>query len=105
MIATRCRKPAERLVNVSKPINGVRAMKIVQDGQACGYYLKPIPADFGVAFELEKFTGNTGTDETERVYRLAVDGERSACSCKGHARWNHCRHVEAVCALLKNGRI
>lgn len=31
-----------------------------------------------------------------------VDGK---CTCKGHVRWGHCRHVEGLKALQKAGRL
>jgi hypothetical protein len=67
------------------------------------YWVKPIPCDYGTAFELEKFS-----DET--VYHVNIGGEdgHPSCECAGHLRWGHrttCKHIASLTALVAAGRI
>jgi hypothetical protein len=78
---TRAKKPAQRLVNVGKPCNGVYAMRLSVNGQTTGFSLRPIASDFGRSFQLTKFDGDTGTDADARSYCPNLDGERSSLCC------------------------
>src|SRR5262245_41818264 len=53
-----------------------------------GYFVQPIPSDFGRAFEVTKLT----KEEANPVYHVLLDGRRSSCDCQGFQRWGHCKH-------------
>ena len=80
-------------------------VRITEEGKPDDHYhLAEIPSDFGRGFSLEKMTdGNPLTCETP--YAVCIDGTRSTCECKGFLRWRHCRHVEALTALLEAGKL
>jgi hypothetical protein len=59
------------------------------------YEVVLVPAAFGHGFHVRKF----GAPESTYHVNLSADGQHS-CECKGHLRWGHCRHVEALLALL-----
>jgi hypothetical protein len=70
----------------------------------CSYVLCEFPADFaGRAFMLTKL--DAGTDKAEERYScfVARDGKNRLCECKGFHFAGHCRHLEALDALLANG--
>jgi hypothetical protein len=110
--ATKSRKRVkpERHVAISKSCNGVYALAITigtgEKAKQFGYYVRRIPADFGLAFHFEKF-------ETEKVegedseYEVNIDLQRGyhSCTCKGNTYCGHCKHVESVLALIKSGKI
>jgi hypothetical protein len=65
------------------------------------YAVKRLPSDFGAAYSVEKTFNGDGT-----VYHvhLSDDGAMS-CECKGHLRWGHCKHAEALLALRQAGKL
>jgi hypothetical protein len=109
----RNRKPRskpERHVTLGTPTNGVYALHMTigtgEKAKHFGYYVRRIPADFGLAFRFEKF-------ETEQVegepsdYDVLIDPERGyhSCTCKGGTFHGHCKHAESVLALIQSGKI
>lgn len=76
----------------------------IQDPRETTFYLlTPIPADFGVAFLVEK-QDEQGTAATYRVNT----GDRNhwpECDCAGHAYRGHCRHVTGIRALQQAGKL
>ena len=70
-----------------------------------GYWLTPMPSDFGRCFELKKFVA-CGPE----IYQVCVDtsasrGKADACCCKGYLRWGKCKHVSALRALIALGKL
>lgn len=59
----------------------------------------------GRAFRLTKADDSPGTDPEEREYSCFLGSNRQdrTCPCKGFTRWGHCRHLDAVEALVVNG--
>ena len=82
--------------------NGV--LSITQDGETVPYFIDRIGSDFGDGFELTKFSGAVRGDGDER-YHVHLSEEGHACECKGFLRWNRCKHVGAVVALRKAGKL
>jgi hypothetical protein len=78
---------------------GYYVLDIDRGPEASHYWLRPLPADFGRAFRLEKF----GTGET---YDVLLDGDRSTCECMGHLRWQTwCKHIVALRQLEAAGKL
>jgi hypothetical protein len=77
------------------------------------YFLRVLKADFGAAaFELEKFSTQTGDDEEPGPYQILLDGPNSTCSCKGFLRHGMaanggtgCKHIGGVQALVNAGKL
>jgi hypothetical protein len=66
------------------------------------YSIRPIPCDFGEAFELVKL------EEDGETYHVLVDDAYTnapSCDCKGCLQWSHCKHADAIKALREAGRI
>jgi hypothetical protein len=66
------------------------------------YCVKPLPADFGAAYEVEKLFNPEGAPAY--TVHLSDDGAQS-CECKGHLRWGHCKHGQALWALRQAGKL
>jgi hypothetical protein len=65
------------------------------------YCVRPLPADFGAAYEVEKIFNPDGA-----VYHVHLSDDGAAtCECKGHLRWGHCKHGESILALRKAGKL
>src|SRR5262249_32033179 len=62
------------------------------------YLVRRVPAAFGFGFHVRKF----GSPESSYHVNLSADGNHS-CERKGHLRWGHGRHVEALLSLLAEG--
>ena len=65
------------------------------------YCVRPLPADFGAAYEVEKVFNPDGA-----TYHVHISDEGScSCECKGHIRWGHCKHGGAILALRQAGKL
>jgi hypothetical protein len=110
--ATKSRKRVkpERRVQISPFFAGGYAMLLTigtgEKAKRFGYYIDPIPADFGLAFHLEKFAIDKAEGEPSE-YDVNLDLQRGShsCTCKGNTYCGHCKHVESVLALIKSGKI
>jgi hypothetical protein len=93
-------KPERRIRLCMKPEGaapGVIRISIGKD--AHDYFLTELPADFGRGFRLEKI----GTDGEPIAYAVNIDGDKRTCECKGFGRWQRCKHVDGLAALLAAG--
>jgi hypothetical protein len=66
------------------------------------YFVDEIPADYGRAFCLSKFTGES--------YDVNLGDARHppSCECLGHQRWGHrtaCKHLAGLAALVEAGKL
>jgi hypothetical protein len=68
------------------------------------YFVLPLPADYGLAFELTKLVAGKGA-EARYAVNLGGEGEPASCECKGFLSHGHCRHVEGLQALRNAGRL
>jgi hypothetical protein len=106
-------KPARQ--HRPKPPRHVRLL-IPPDGLASGvvritvgtastdYAVREFKSDLGGrAFELTKL----GLESDGEVYHTLLTGNAhtDSCTCKGFARWSHCKHSGAVAALVAAGRL
>lgn len=74
--------------------DGWGTVEIRVNRRPAAYAIRRLKVDFGVAgFEVVKLG-------TKLVYHVLLDGRRSLCDCVGHERHGHCKHVEALQALL-----
>jgi hypothetical protein len=93
-------KPARRLIRwVVKPgeITKTGVTHITEGAADDDYLVTAMTADFGRAFEVVKLC----PQENNPTYHvlLSADGKHS-CECKGFLRWDRCRHVSGLLALL-----
>ena len=84
-------------------------LRVVEGKDADLYHLERVPCEFGLGFLVAKvlLADELGVEHAE-PYQTLVDvtaEQRHSCSCKGFGRWNHCRHVEAVAALHRAGKL
>jgi hypothetical protein len=103
--ATRTRAPRQprtvRLAVPPSPDNPFAIIVITARGKSNDYCVKPLPSDFGRAFQVEKIF-----DPEEVTYHVNLNGERSTCECKGHLRWGTvCKHIGALQTLVAKGKL
>jgi hypothetical protein len=93
---SRGRVKPERCCRVSDGQGGgKRILRLIVGAQAFLYWLEAIPADWGRAFRLEKFEGGD-------VYDVHFDqATGDSCTCLGSLRHGHCKHRDALAALIK----
>jgi hypothetical protein len=75
-------------------------VKIVANGKAALYHVREIENELGNgrAFDVRE-------DGQDRAYQCITTGEDQTCDCAGFARWNRCKHVQGLFALVVAGRI
>ena len=96
-------KPIRTATVTSANDSGGRVLTLRVGRQVNDYYLKPVPCEDGMGYEVSKLQGE---GETYHVL-LANDGNHT-CECLGHLHHGHktrCKHVAALLALHSAGRI
>jgi hypothetical protein len=76
--------------------NGVVRIAVGKD--AADYLLDRLPSDFGTAFRVQKAGEHV-------FYNVCLTADGNLCDCKGHARWQRCKHADGLAALVKAGRL
>jgi hypothetical protein len=119
------RKQPDRFVNLTPAENGnpywilsitIVTPRVTKESkvETFSYWLKLIPADFGIAFELEKFEKVEGEDSSYHANLDLANPHNSTCTCKGFARFGlncgrpdnpGCKHVAALFTLARSGKL
>jgi hypothetical protein len=98
----RTKKTTGRSVSLSVMSHGKVCLWIHQDGKLSGYVLTELKSQIGgVGFQL----GRATADGCSENYQVLIHGRESSCTCPGHTYHNHCKHVDALLALLSAGRL
>jgi hypothetical protein len=89
---------------LSAPVPGsdYRIMDIADGRGLTCYFVLPLPSDFGSCYRLEKFTCHRRGDEPSS-YDVCLGEGHTSCEC--WLRWGHCRHLEALVALGRAGKL
>jgi len=106
-------KPARRIRVVAPMAGGMAIVCITVGSEEPGYYrVETAPSDFGRAFRVVKLElsadGPNGFQCREgEAYDVCLDtaGTAHQCACKGWLRWNNCKHVYGLLALLERGKV
>lgn len=86
----------------SATVPGGGLLKIGTKRATVEYLLVPFAADAGRGFKLAKVS--EGTDAEAEGYSVFACGQSAPkCECKGFYYAGHCKHADAVRALLENG--
>ena len=91
-----------RTINLIRPpdVNGVGVFRIVADGVTSHYVFREIRCDIGGrGFAVHKL----GLGD---LYYVRI-GRPSSCSCEclGFLRNHHCRHIDGLLALERDGKL
>jgi hypothetical protein len=93
-------KPARTVNLILAPTATMEGIVRITAGRSCqDYDLARVPADFGAGFRLTKLLGEHDT------YHVNLNGQASLCDCLGHTHHGHCKHVDALAALVRAGRL
>src|SRR5690242_483577 len=97
----RARKQVERRVHLYNADGNPKLIEMTIGKDAFAYWLRIIDADYGIGFEVRK-----PLPETD-VYHVHYDPARrlSSCDCKGGLHHGHCKHQEAIIALIRSGKL
>ena len=108
----RQRRHHERSVKVIIPAlhlgEPLTLVRITQDGKAAHYWVSPLASDFGIAYRVERHGGEAHEvkGNASESYDLLLENEQdSSCTCPGHSYHGYCKHVDAVRALLRAGKL
>jgi hypothetical protein len=82
-------------------VNPCRVVVIRDGAREDHYTVRPLPADFGLAFEVEKFL----PAQRPAYQVLLADEGRHSCECKGFCARGTCRHVAGLLALRQAGQL
>jgi hypothetical protein len=98
---TRKRVKPARTIRVVLPLNsegknGVVRIAVGKD--AADYLVDRLPSDFGTAFRVQKAGEDT-------FYNVNLSADGNLCDCKGHARWQRCKHADGLAALVAANRL
>jgi hypothetical protein len=102
MTTTKQRKTTERKANLSTMTDGSLLLGLTVGDATTLYLVRPLPSDFGAAFQLTKaWNGTTGGEQ----YDVLLHGRESSCTCKGNTYRGKCKHVEALTKLQQLGKL
>ena len=99
------RKPARKLSILARPTDSMLLIEIVEGTEGDLYLISPTVPFSGVG-KAWLFQG-CGKKSCSR-YEVAIIGDgqdNGHCDCKGHRRWNHCRHLSCVRKLMELGKL
>src|SRR4051812_38688362 len=97
--APRQRKRPERRCKLTRDGDNL-TLTLTVGKTTTAHALKEIGADNRRGFEVVKEDGDRSPP-----YHANPDGMMSTGDCKGHARWGHCKHVDALLALQVAGKV
>lgn len=99
-----CRRPPTRYAAVLRQPDAHSAglLRITVDGTATLYDLLLLSVDWDSASLAVRLVNRSNHE----VYDVLVQPDSAPeCDCRGHQRWHHCKHADAVSALLKAGKL
>jgi len=101
---SKARKPRtkpERRVHLYNAEGNPKLLEMTIGQQTYSYFLSIIDADYGIGFEVRKLLPETD------VYHVHYDPTHrlSTCDCKGGEHHGHCKHQEAILALIQSGKL
>jgi hypothetical protein len=108
--APKARKPApkpERRVRLIGADDNPMLVEMTIGKESFAYFVKKIHADFGMGFEFRKIEVNGMSENSDETYHVHYDPARrsSTCDCLGGLHHGHCKHQEAIVALINSGKI
>src|SRR5688572_996549 len=93
----RPRVKPERTIRVAVPASSDNPFAVVTISvgkDAMSYMVRPIPSDFGTAFEVEK------VDVFDpQTYHVNLGSEGNSCSCSGGTYHGKCKHADGLAVL------
>jgi hypothetical protein len=103
-------KPApkpERRVTLIGADSNLMVVEMTIGKDTFAYFVKKLHADFGMGFEFRKVEVNGMSEYNEDTYHVHYDPARrsSSCDCLGGLHHSHCKHAEAIVALIQSGKI
>lgn len=104
------RKPAkkpERRVHLYGADSNPMLVEMTIGKESFAYFVKRIHADYGMGFEFQKFIAHGQSEPHEDTYHVHYDPARrlSTCDCLGGLHHGHCKHQEAIVALVQAGKL
>src|SRR5262249_24101103 len=102
--ATRTRKTTKkpaRSLRLYGATSTTMAIDMTIGKEEFSYLVKKIPAAWGRGFEFKKL------DNSDDVYHVNIDttSGRHSCDCLGGLKHGHCKHQEALLALILSGKL
>jgi len=98
---SRQRVKPERRVHLYNADGNPKLLEMTIGKDTFAYWLLILDADYGIGFEVRKMLPETD------VYHVHYDPARrlSSCDCKGGEFHGHCKHQEAILALIQCGKL
>lgn len=96
----------KRTANIQQIGENAYRLILTINGERRGYYVEPFAAMYGLGFHLTKFLTQQKAGEPTG-YDVLIDGAHGAnqCGCKVHEYRGRCKHVEAITALVRSGKL
>jgi hypothetical protein len=108
--STTSRRPVQRSLAVLQPIqaDGTGTIRITCDRVIETYQVQTFAAYDGAATGVS-LTKTDGTRYDVAIPHMGPVGYAAlpagTCDCKGHTRWSHCKHLDALLVLANRGQL
>jgi hypothetical protein len=93
-------KPARSIaLELAPNTDGQNAVVRITVGKETGRCtVSALPSDWGHAYSVQKIG-------TEDIYHVNLDGFWRTCDCKGHSRWQRCKHADGLVKPVEVGKL
>jgi hypothetical protein len=104
---SRQRGKPQRRVSLYNADGNPKLIEMTVGKDAFTYWLKILAADYGIGFEVRKLVTDGINPPSKDVYHGHYDPARrlSSCDCMGGLHHGHCKHQEAIIALIRSGKL
>jgi hypothetical protein len=82
--------------------NGKTLLAIHKENTVYFYVLTPLATEIGGhGYNL----GKASVDGCSEDYQVLLHGQETSCTCPGHTYGQKCKHVDALQALIRSGKL
>ncbi|MDE2101701.1 MAG: hypothetical protein KGL39_30930 [Patescibacteria group bacterium] len=80
-------------------------VNVWQGAKFSTYWLVPLTSDFGLAYQFQASRTKAPGEMQLDAYDVLIEVDGHSCTCPGHLRHGHCKHVDTLKLLIERGTL